>query len=110
MPKRLGPALSVLALILLNACNSKNPDALNPSDVDENYAANEANYAENVDSGAANVTARAGADSQASEAGNSAQANIDAAVNSLRDLEAKDNEVQQAEDEFNRENDDSDQN
>ena len=110
MPKRSRPILQVCVLALVAACSSKNPDALNAVNLDDNYAASEANFAENVDAAAAAPAAPPVAQSSANEAVSSSQENIDAAVNSLRDVEAEDNEVQQAEDQFNRENDDSDQN
>ena len=101
MPNRLCLALPVAALMLLAACNSRNPDALNAANVDENYA-NEANYAENVDAASADASPAAAGKPSANQAETNAQANIDAAVNSLRDLEAEDNEVQQAENQFTR--------
>lgn len=107
MPRHVSVIL-VMATSLLAACSSNNPDALNAANVDENLAFgdanNTANYAENAEANAS-APAQAAANAPANEF----QANVDSAVNSLRDLEADDNEVQQAEDEFNRDNQDPDQ-
>jgi len=106
MPSRVRPILAALALTFLAACSSRNPDALNAANVDENYAVTEANFAENVDAAAAPAPARPPvAESAANEAENSSQANIDAAVNTLREADAEKNEYCQAQKETTGESD-----
>lgn len=95
-----------LAALLLAACNSKNPDALNAASVEENYAVTDSNLAENVDAGSSteNGAAPAGA-GPATEAVNSSHANVDAAVNMLKEAEADQNEYCDAQQEATGESD-----
>lgn len=111
-----GVSLSValLALALLTGCNSNNPDALNGANLDVNPAVADANAMANGDSnadlaGVEESTVVASAEEPAgNEVTNTAQANIDAAVNSLREIDAEQNAVDEAEGEFNGDDDDSD--
>ena len=95
MPSRVRPILAALALTFLAACSSRNPDALNAANVDEN-----------VDAAAAPAPPKPPvAESSANEAENSSQANIDAAVNTLREADAEKNEYCQAQKETTGESD-----
>ena len=95
------------SMMLVAACSSKNPDALNAANLDENYATGGANLAENVDAAAGNAAAPAAPAGAppANEAANSFQANVDAAVNTLKQAEANQNEYCEAQQEATGESD-----
>jgi hypothetical protein len=110
MPSNVRAILStsfVLVMLLgLAACNSKNPDALNAAQVDENYAANESNFAENVDAAvAANVSAPAVAQQAENAAESNSEMNVDQAVNILHQADNDMNEYCEAQEEATGESD-----
>ena len=110
MPSNVRAILStsfvLVMLSALAACNSKNPDALNAAKADENYPANESNFAENVEATAAgNVAAPAVAQQAANAVENSSEMNVDQAVNILHQADNDMNEYCQAQEEATGESD-----
>ena len=99
--------LALLTLPLLAACSSKNPDALTTVNIDQPPA--DENLAEDSD-GTVNADSNAAMARFPQAAGNgatgSAQANIDAAVNSLHEDDAEENSAHDAEADATGEDDD----
>ena len=109
MPSGVRASLSMSFVLVtlagLAACSSKNPDALNAANVEENYGVSESNFAENVDAAAANAPAPSIAEPPSNEAENSSKANIDAAVNLFRQADEDQNEYCDAQKEATGESD-----
>jgi hypothetical protein len=98
--------VAILTLAALAGCSSKNPDALNAAQVDENYAGGESNFAENVDAAAAaNVPAPAVAQQAVNAAEGGSEMNVDQAVNILHEADNDMNEYCQAQEEATGESD-----
>jgi hypothetical protein len=96
----------IVVLALLSACGSTNPDALNDTDIDQNPAGADTNVTMN---GEVNEEPAAVVDAPelaAPAPANTDQANIDAAVNSHREVDAEQNALDEAEGEFTSEEDD----
>lgn len=100
MPSR--ASVAALGVLLLSGCSSKNPDALNAANVDENYAVEDANATESATD---NAPVAAPAALPAKAATNSSEANVDAAVNTLRQAEEDQNEYCEAQKEATGESD-----
>ena len=109
---------ALLAAASLAGCSSKNPDALTSANLDENLAVMDSNETVNDESNATAASvapdSSAGVAATGEPAGNeaaiAAQANIDAAVNSLRQADADENEYCDAEMQATGENEDCDDN
>ena len=69
-----------IGLLILAGCSSKNPDALNAANLDENFAVAESNAGVVPDNGSTAASVATPVEPPANEATNSAQANIDAAA------------------------------
>ena len=94
-----------IGLLILAGCSSKNPDALNAANLDENFAVAESNAVVVPDNGSTAATVATPVEPPANEATNNAQANIDAAVNALREADADMNEYCEAQKEATGESD-----
>jgi hypothetical protein len=97
--------LALIALLLPAACSSRNPDALVGANVELNQPAAEANAELNETN---TETASAGPAPAPQAAANEVDPRVEEAVNGLKSVEADDNYASEAEDQFNRENDDRD--
>ena len=91
--------------LLIAACSSRNPDALVSANVELNQPAAEANAELNDLS---TQTASAAPAPVANAPASKSDPQVDDTVNKLKSMDAEDNEVSAAEDQFNRENEEQD--
>lgn len=93
-------SIALLTAATLAACSAKNPDALTAANLDENLAAMDSNGTVNAEGNAAVASGNAGSNAVVAgsaapagkEAASTTDANVDAAVNGLREIAAQENE------------------